>query len=871
MQLGKRTSIDPSSQCFPEPMEAVVRFVADALSLLELHHLPTVRMRSLPLSDAQVRQLMETLRPLSWLLQVGDQTHTIRGYTAGLPPLTFHMKDDDGVLSLRTEDKQSHRPIDAEGRYIFSGGVVYTPYEAERAVIMPFLSSRTPGEHHFTGAQRERVIGEVLPRLRGAAHVDFDAKLMERVIQEPLSARATLDYEEGEVTCRLQFGYGAHSIDPFAPEPAGKADGPILERDAAMERAILDVLSRHGFRVRTGCAYLSGDEGLYAFLTDGVPALQALCEVYSSKSLLTLRPRRVRPGGRLSAGSGMLEFRLMLEGVEPMDHEAVLGALRDHKEYVRLADGAFLSLTQDEGWTQLAAYLDEAGGEMEEGVLRMERYRAAYLDALLSASGMRVERDEAVRRIATALQDPQDDEPPIPGMRPYQRRGFAWLCTLAQLGMGGILADDMGLGKTLQVLALVEWGHRRGGTKPTLVVSPTTLTYHWLDEVGKFAPHLKAVVLAGTAKARREQAAEAAEYDLVIMSYAQARRDAQEMQEIDFRYVVLDEAQNIKNAQSVGANSVKLFRAEAKFALTGTPMENHPGELWSLFDFVLPGYLGTQEQFMRRFGSGENAADLSARIRPFLMRRLKRDVLRDLPAKLEQRITAEFTPRQREVYRATLSRTREELDEALRQEGGFARSRFKVLAAITRLRQICCHPALYLPGYEGGSGKLELLMELVRDALDADHRILLFSQFTSMLGIIGEELRKAEIDYFYLDGKVPAQERMDMAARFNALEKPIFMISLRAGGTGLNLTAADTVIHYDPWWNPAVEDQATDRAHRIGQDKVVQVFKLVARDTIEEKVFELKGKKQEWIDRIVTPGETLPTQLTPQEILSIFE
>ena len=867
VRMGKGLSIDPSVQCFPPDMEAVVGFIGAGLELLAMHGVSEARLRSMPMSDGQLVTLLGLLEGVPWSLILGGKEIRVHQVERGLPLLSFSVGDKEGVLSFAAQSARLCRALDAGARYLLFEDKVFMPSEEERAVIAPFLQEGAPNEYRFSGRQRERLLSEVLPRLRPIAQVSIAPSLREKVIREPLEPRAEFDLEDGEITCKLAFAYGAVSIDPFAPDI--REDDTILERDSTLERAILDVLSRHGFRVRAGGAHLSGDEAIYSFLTEGIPAIQALCEVFSSRELLSLRPRRVKPSGRLSVQGGFLEFRLLLEGVEPMDHASVLAALQGQKEFVRLKDGAFLSLSKDDGWAELANYLDEAGGKPdEEGILRMEQYRAVYLNTLLESIG--VERDESVRSIVRALDDPREDSPPIEGMRPYQQRGFAWLCALAKLKMGGVLADDMGLGKTLQVLSLIEWGRLRDGTQPTLVVAPTTLTYNWLEEVRKFAPHLDAVVLSGTAQERHEQATQAANCDLIVMSYAQARRDAKFMAEMEFRFVVLDEAQNIKNASTVGAESVKLFRAQARFALTGTPMENHPGELWSLFDFVLPGYLGSQEDFMRRYGSGGNTDNLATRIRPFLMRRLKRDVLSDLPDKIEHRITAELTPQQREVYRATLSRAREEIDGMLKEGGGFERSRFKVLAAITRLRQICCHPSLYLPEYSGGSGKMELLMELVRDAVDSGHRILLFSQFTSMLSLIGEELTDAGIAYFYLDGSVPSQQRIEMAANFNALERPVFLISLRAGGTGLNLTAADTVIHYDPWWNPAVEDQATDRAHRIGQDKVIQVIKLVSRDTIEEKVFELKQHKQGWIDRVVTPGEALPTQLTSQEILSFF-
>lgn len=405
---------------------------------------------------------------------------------------------------------------------------------------------------------------------------------------------------------------------------------------------------------------------------------------------------------------------------------------------------------------------------------------------------------------------------------------------------------------------------------PSLVVAPTSLVYNWEAEIKKFTPHLKTIVLSGGKDDRKKQAEDLEGIDVLIASYAQVRRDIEWLEQFSFRFCILDEAQQIKNAASVGASAVKRLHAQSRFALTGTPMENHPGELWSIFDFVLPGYLMDQNDFMQRHGDGSDSDLLAKKIRPFLMRRLKREVLAELPEKIEHRIVAELTPEQRNVYLATLAQVKKELDETIRNEG-MDKAHFRMLAAITRLRQICCHPGMFLEGYEGGSGKMELLMELVGEQVENGHRILIFSQFTSMLGIIRENLNQAGIKSLYLDGNTPPQDRLKLTEQYNKGDAPVFLISLRAGGYGLNLTAADTVIHYDPWWNPAVEDQATDRAHRIGQTRAVHVIRLIAHDTIEEKVSELQMRKKELIDLVVTPGEVLPSALSAKDIRALFD
>ena len=456
-----------------------------------------------------------------------------------------------------------------------------------------------------------------------------------------------------------------------------------------------------------------------------------------------------------------------------------------------------------------------------------------------------------------------------------------------KLHLGGVLADDMGLGKTLQMISVILYATLRDGRMPSLVVAPTTLTYNWLSEIKKFAPQLNVMVLDGSRQKRQEtieRLREKHDMDVLITSYPLIRRDGELLSGFKFRFCILDEAQNIKNAQSVGAEAVRQIDAQSRYALTGTPMENHPGELWSIFNFVMPGYLLNNAAFMRQHGQGQNAEALRTKLRPFLLRRLKKDVLPELPDKVEQTIIAEPTPEQLDVYKASLLRLRGHVQELLGQhedgQSAFGRNRIEVLSAITELRQICCHPLLCLDSYEGSSGKLELLMDILPTALENGHRVLLFSQFTSMLNIIRNRLTEEGIGWLYLDGQTPAEERIALVEKFNSgMEKTpetadvpdVFLISLKAGGSGLNLTGADTVIHYDPWWNPAVEDQATDRVHRIGQTRSVQVLRLITKDTVEQGVLEMSQRKRALFDQVITAGDTIPTQLTEQEILQLFQ
>ena len=443
-------------------------------------------------------------------------------------------------------------------------------------------------------------------------------------------------------------------------------------------------------------------------------------------------------------------------------------------------------------------------------------------------------------------------------------------------GLNGILADDMGLGKTLQALALIQKAKEEDGEKPVLVVCPTSVVFNWESEIQKFAPTLSCLKLSGVE--RKNFFEKIPEHDVVITSYALIRRDIEELQKYEFRYIILDESQNIKNAMSQTAQSVKQLKAEHKLALSGTPIENRLEELWSVFDFLMPGFLFNVAEFNYRYVNPimerqDKTVEkrLKLQIYPFILRRMKRDVAKDLPDKVENIAYCELTPEQKDFYLDVLDSTKEELFKSIEQNG-LEKSRLSIFSALLRLRQICCHPRLYDKENVKGmitSGKFEHLKGMLEQIISEGHRILLFSQFVDMLDIIKDWLERSGIPYEYLTGKT--KDRQGAVERFNSSTSiPIFLISLKAGGTGLNLTGADYVIHYDPWWNPAVEDQATDSAYRIGQTKKVFVYRLITKNTVEEKIQKLKSIKRDLVDNVISVDRNITKSLTLDDIKEIF-
>ncbi len=699
------------------------------------------------------------------------------------------------------------------------------------------------------------------------------------------SGEAVLSASGSGISGSGASGLHAAVSDGGATGRAASADAPLLLRDGRKESALINFLSDAGFTVRGGSILLRRAKDILAFCTQGVAELEKLCEVYVSQAFEKIKPRRFAGTASFRMQGDGLVFSLLENGEPVADLGTILEAVQKRQQYVRLKSGEFLDLRDLSALSPVAQELLDASAYDRRGApeesdreLHFGAYRAVYLVSMLRMAGGKAEAAPEVENALSSLQEgAKDDEGYIPArlrkkLADYQLRGAGWLLGLYKAGMGGVLADEMGLGKTIQVIALLSAARRKDGAQPTLIVTPTSLIYHWLAELKRFDDALTVRMIGGMREERRqsiETVAAEPDVDVVLTSYPLLRRDAPLYQQFDFRFIVLDEAQYVKNAQSLGATAVKGLRAKARFALTGTPMENHTGELWSIFDFVLPGYLGTQASFLRRYGGGERASELQERIRPFLMRRLKKDALADLPGKREVCLYAAMTKEQEAVYRQLLGTLRTHVDAALK-DGALSRARMQVLSILLKLRQVCCHPKLFLPDYEGESGKLELLVQTVRNAVENKHRLLVFSQFVGMLQIIRKRLSREGFKTLYLDGSTKPQERQDLCDRFNGGEGQVFLISLKAGGVGLNLTGADLVIHYDPWWNPAAEDQATDRAHRIGQTRDVDVIRLITQDTIEEKVVGLSKRKRAIFDRVVLAGESALGDMSEEDIRALF-
>lgn len=838
-----------------------------------------VNARLVRLPETYAEEILSLLKDTKFrIMNNAGEIFTCRGIKETELPLRFELNLTPRGLSVTGRISAELIPLTENCSYVLLGKNVISVPESQSGLVRMLWGRQYDGKCLIEYPLKEtgRVIGEILPYLKLRGSVEMSSGLRERLVRRELKAEIYLDRDMDSVIARVLFRYGDIVLNPFGPvqEKITLEKGEkLLLRDAEAEYAILEILAGAGFRVTRENIRLSGQDRLYRFVREDVARLQELCVIYPSVEFKKITPRRPSLSGSMRMDGDQLKLTLEADGEPIGEVLELMEALSRKREYFRLRNGAFLDLTGLDEWGEIAESIYEAalrdGNELNRDAVILRNYRSFYLKGMLENAGIRLNADSS---LPDNTENADDTSVPIHGivLRDYQERGYRWLYGLDRLHMGGVLADDMGLGKTVQMIALLRATRQSGRT--ALIVAPTSLTYNWLSELKRFAPELSAAVLSGTA-AQRERlirhVAEHGDVDVLITSYPLIRRDIGLLKEICFRFAVLDEAQCIKNAGSIAATAVKQLRADTRFALTGTPMENGIGELWSIFDFVLPGYLPGYNAFLRKYQDGENSEDLRRRIQPFLMRRLKQDVLDELPEKMENTMTAGMTQGQREVYRAAMERLRPRVNRLLEEKGN-GRGRIEVLSAITELRQICCHPGLVLEDYRGGSGKEEMLMQILPGLLGEGRRILIFSQFTSMLKMLRIRMEEEGYSLMYLDGDTPAGQRLEMTEQFNTGNTQIFLISLRAGGYGLNLAGADIVIHYDPWWNPAAEDQATDRAHRIGQQRKVQVIRLVTGESIEEQVVELGLRKKALFDRLITPGETDLSALSEQDIRDLF-
>lgn len=892
---GKKLNFLHTLSAFEPLSQKLIKFILSWVQENKEHYLEYnyysyvtsyAKLRRIPLSGMEFEELLALLKDRAVTIDIDGSGEKLWRQTDS--PFTRQMTilgKKDGIevtLAPSTDFYAAHNV------FTFQDGLIYRQSRDELLPVQDFLSClpELPGTAFYVDkSDVPAFCRDLLPLLEKhyrCEKVDFheaDYGI------EPVSFEIYLDApQKSFITCKVYAVYGEKKYEVY------RKDEERAGRDAVREIQVGNTVASYcNAYDENECAMVIADdeEKIYELLTLGIPRFQELGDVYVSDALKKIR---VIHSGRVEVGVSLSENLLELTlGAGRLSREELIEILSKYdrkKKYFRLKNGSFIH-TEDEGLQTLLEIKDDlqlTDAQLRKETLTLPKYRALYLDSeLTEKQNLATSRDQTFQKLIRNMKTVEENAFEAPAslesiMRPYQLTGFLWLKTLYRNGFGGILADDMGLGKTLQTIAflLSEYLEAKAAdNRRALIVTPASLVFNWKNEFSLFAPGLPVRMVTGAAAERREIIRGAQSRDILITSYELLKRDLEVYEGISFFCQIIDEAQYIKNHNTQAAKAVKTIESGCRFALTGTPIENRLSELWSIFDYLMPGFLYGYQRFRAQIelpvvqNQDEAAMErLQKMVRPFILRRLKKDVLTDLPDKLEKCMYASMEGEQQKLYHAHVQRIRMMLDKQSEEE--FRTGKIQILSELTKLRQLCCDPALIYENYESPSAKASLCVDLVKNAVAGGHKVLLFSQFTSMLENLQQKLEEEEISYYVLTGSTPKEQRLSLVERFNTDDTNVFCISLKAGGTGLNLTAADIVIHFDPWWNLAVQNQATDRAHRIGQTNVVNVYKLIMKDTIEENIMKLQERKKELAEQVLSGEDLGSGSFTKEELLELL-
>lgn len=805
-------------------------------------------------SERDIKKLLEQLenRPFYF-------NHVFVAKVECESPIQYSLKKKEDYYCFSHDEVT---PITSDYSYVLKEKKVYHLPSRERKLLSELKQA---GLKEVLFEQEDIINFEkaILPVVKNQLVLDKSVEEIQ-LIKEP-EVKLYFDFED-IITCNLCFLYGEEELSYFEQKEN-------LLRDIEFENQVLSDLYAYSFQVTHQKIWLDDIDRIGDFLEHGLEELSQKYEVLTSskmKNTQVLKEKRIM--STFSIGKdNIMSYSFELEDASKKDLEKILVSLKQKKKYYKMKNGNLLSLENKE-MQELETLTEELDLDMNGGVI--PKYRALYLDSIKNHYHI-IKTDDLFGKFIENFKNYQNLELSFEDdiLRSYQRIGVKWLYHIYKCDFGGILADEMGLGKSIQVIYFIKELLKENKEHQVLIVVPTSLVYNWKNEFDKFGSTISYEIIAGNKKTRQKLLE--SHKNVYITSYGLLREDIEWYQEKHFKVCIIDEAQNIKNMTTGITKAVKKVPCDIRFALTGTPIENSALELYSIFDFIMPGFLGSFLSFQGKYKikefdeqTNQLLTGLNQIISPFILRRKKTDVMKELPQKLENNIFIDLNEPQRKLYAAEVEYIQKEMDRLI-QEEGFQKANFLILKLLTRLRQLCIDPKIMFEDYQGGSSKIEELIKVIKESILNGHKILLFTSFKTALDIVKKEFEKEKITSYQIDGSVPSKKRMELVEQFNQDDTNVFLIMLKAGGTGLNLTSADVVIHLDLWWNPQAENQATDRAHRIGQTKVVQVIKLISRGTIEERILELQKKKKELSDKIIegeNRGQNLLSSLTEEDI-----
>ena len=777
------------------------------------------------------------------------------GYTLE-NPFNINLTKDENNYTLTIDNLKYYEQLLEGTPYFYDGKKIYkiddNIYKLYKLLVDNDLDS-----FMFSKKDLGKFTGGLLSLLKENIHLDEN--ITEITIPTAPKAKLYFDFYYSAIECQIKLTYGNKELDYFSKDPG-------VPRDTEYESNILQRLSNFGFTVNQTHITLEDIDEIGDFLEKGIYEISEEYEVFTSKKIKdTNIVKQTQNSVTFSIGKdNILSYNFNLDGIEQTELTGILSSLKAKKHYHRLKNGLIIDLNTDKNLQNLGELTDELDltkKEITEGSGTIPKYRALYLDSLKNSYHNLISTNDNFDNLIKQFKAYKDKDIPLEKkelkvLRDYQVTGVKWLYNVYKSGFGGILADEMGLGKSIQLIYLIKLIIKENPKAKILIVTPTSLVYNWQKEFDKFGSELKYKVFAENKTQRLNELDNLDNTNIMITSYGLIRNDLEKYEQMSFELIAIDEAQNIKNPNTGIAKAVKSLNAKVKFALTGTPIENSLLELWSIFDFIMPGYLANRDKFQTLYNVKEldkensNLNRLNTQIKYFILRRKKKDVVKDLPDKLENNIYIDLGKTQKKVYMAEVQKTKEELDELIKLEG-WTKARFKILQLLTKLRQICIDPSIIFDNYKSESAKIEELLKIVVETKANGHKMLIFTTYKKVLDLIIPKLNNIGISSYYIDGSVSSKKRMELVEKFNHDDTDVFIITLKAGGTGLNLTSATVVIHLDLWWNPQVENQATDRAHRIGQKNTVEVIRLITKGTIEERILELQNKKRKLAELLI--------------------
>lgn len=865
-KFGKALTYDPEIHFFSEENIEILNYLSKISS--------SCTTQGIYLDDEDTKKLIPLLKNKSLMYE----SEVVEKIKQGSPFDIKLSKDDDKyVFEIDKETKDVDFLTD-DFEYVYKDNIIYHTSKKLRKLISDIESNKID-RLIFKEDDLNNFSKSILPIVK--KDIIIDSTVEDIVILDTPDVKIYFDLNDEDIVCNVEFMYNDLKIGYF-----DKSDKTIL-RDSDYEQSVIQDLVNNNFILEKKNIYMKDIEDIGAFLEYGLEEISKKYDVYTSQNFKKIRVnRKSNAGANFSLGQdNIMRYEFKIDNVSDDEIESILSSLKKKKKYFRLKSGDLLSL-EDDNLNELSKLTDELNMDYSEikangGVI--PKYYALYLDSLKKSKYKIINTDNLFDNFINEFNKYKNINVKFDAfekkiLRDYQFDGVKWLYSIHKCGFGGILADEMGLGKSLQTITFMKKILKEDEKSKFLIVVPTSLIYNWKNEFDKFGKNIQIELINGPKEKRKELLINFNK-SVYITTYGILREDIDLYTDKKFKVCVIDEAQNIKNPQAGVTKSVKKIDAETKIALTGTPIENSVIELWSIFDFIMPGFLSSLVKFQGKYKINDfddetnNLIDkLNKQIKPFILRRKKCDVAKDLPSKIENNIFIDLSPREMKLYASEVKRVQKEIDETVKNEG-FSKARFEILKLITKLRQLCIDPKILYENFKGISSKIENLMKVVKEVIENGHKILLFTSFKKALDIVRCEFNNNGISSYTIDGSVSSKKRMELVNKFNSDDTNVFLIMLKSGGTGLNLTSADVVIHLDLWWNPQAENQATDRTHRIGQTKTVEVIKLVANGTIEEKILDLQKKKQLLSDKLIesdNPDSEIFNKLTEKDIKDLL-